>query len=119
MRRIVLVFSLLICGSFTAFIAAQEPRWVDPASDLQNLSLARGGGINGSDGQILMALALGFDGCVSGNSNVVPELIVALYQAVTTGDLVKARVLQQKLNQVRTILGDGGNLSLFKGMLAN
>lgn len=74
--------------------------------------------INGGDGQVLMALALGFDGCVSGNANVVPELLVALYQAVTRGDLPHARTLQQQLNRVRALLGDGGNLSLFKGMLA-
>lgn len=74
--------------------------------------------INGGDGQALMALAMGFDGCVSGNANVVPELMVNLYQAATAGDLTTARVLQQKLNQVRAILGDGGNLSLFKAILA-
>ena len=74
--------------------------------------------INGGDGQALMALAMGFDGCVSGNANVVPELMVALYQAATAGNLAEARALQQKLNQVRTILGDGGNLSLFKAILA-
>jgi len=74
--------------------------------------------INGGDGQVLMAFAMGFDGCVSGNANVVPELLVALYQAVSRGDLAQARTLQQQLNQVRTLLGDGGNLSLFKGMLA-
>ncbi|MBV7337546.1 dihydrodipicolinate synthase family protein [Chloroflexi bacterium TSY] len=74
--------------------------------------------INGGDGQALMALAMGFDGCVSGNANVVPELMVNLYEAALAGDLATARILQQKLNQVRTILGDGGNLSLFKGILA-
>ena len=74
--------------------------------------------INGSDGQALMALAMGCDGCVSGNANVAPELMVALYQATTSGDLTTARLLQQKLNQVRAVLGDGGNLSLFKAMLA-
>jgi len=74
--------------------------------------------INGGDGQVLMALAMGFDGCVSGNANVVPEVLAALYRAVTNGDLPTARKLQQQLNQVRTLLGDGGNLSLFKAMLA-
>jgi 4-hydroxy-tetrahydrodipicolinate synthase len=74
--------------------------------------------IIGGDGQVLMALAMGFDGCVSGNANVVPELLVALYRAVTGGDLPTARNLQQQLNGVRTLLGDGGNLSLFKAMLA-
>lgn len=74
--------------------------------------------INGGDGQVLMALAMGFDGCVSGNANVVPELLVALYHAVASGELPKARKLQHQLNQVRSLLGDGGNLSLFKAMLA-
>lgn len=74
--------------------------------------------INGGDGQVLMALAMGFDGCVSGNANVVPELLVALYRAATAGDLPTARKLQQQLNEVRALLGDGGNLSLFKAMLA-
>ena len=73
--------------------------------------------INGGDGQALMALAMGFDGCVSGNANVVPELMVSLYNAVEGGDLKSARPIQQKINRVRALLGDGGNLSLFKGML--
>lgn len=74
--------------------------------------------INGGDGQALMALAMGFDGCVSGNANVVPELMVSLYESVAAGDLAQARVQQQRLNRVRDLLGDGGNLALFKGMLA-
>lgn len=73
---------------------------------------------NGGDGQILMSAAAGFNGCVSGNANVVPELVVALYNAAAAGDLSLARTLQQKLNRVRELLGDGGDLSLFKQMLA-
>jgi dihydrodipicolinate synthase/N-acetylneuraminate lyase len=73
---------------------------------------------NGSDGLILAALAMGFDACVSGNANVVPELVVALYQAATEGNLKLARELQRKVDAVRQLLGDGGDLSLFKGILA-
>lgn len=73
--------------------------------------------INGGDGQVLAALAQGADGCVSGNANVVPELLVGLYKAVQAGDLSKARALQQTLNRVRALLGDGSNLSLFKQIL--
>lgn len=73
---------------------------------------------NGSDGQVLMSAAMGLDGCVSGNANVVPELLVALHSAATAGDLAEARVLQQQVNTVRRLLGDGGNLSLFKQMIA-
>ena len=73
---------------------------------------------NGGDGQVLMGLAMGLDGCVSGNANVTPELLVALYDATVSGDLAQARRLQLTLNQVRDLLGDGGNLSLFKRMIA-
>ena len=73
--------------------------------------------INGGDGQALMALAMGFDGCVSGNANVVPELMVALYEAVAVGDLEAARDCQRKVNRVRALLENGGNLSLFKRMV--
>ena len=73
---------------------------------------------NGSDGLILAAMAMGFDACVSGNANVVPELVVALYHAATEGNLELARELQSKVDAVRQLLGDGGDLSLFKGILA-
>lgn len=73
---------------------------------------------NGSDGLILAAMAMGFDACVSGNANVVPELVVALYHAATEGNLELARELQRKVDAVRQLLGDGGDLSLFKGILA-
>jgi 4-hydroxy-tetrahydrodipicolinate synthase len=73
---------------------------------------------NGGDGQVLASAALGLDGCVSGNANVIPEVIVALYQAAASGDLVRARRLQQQVNQVRDLLGDGSDLSMFKQMLA-
>lgn len=73
---------------------------------------------NGDDGLILAALAMGIDACVSGNANVVPELVVALYHAVIEGNLALAREQQRKIDAVRQILGDGGDLSLFKGILA-
>lgn len=72
----------------------------------------------GSDGLILGGVAMGVDGCVSGNANVVPELVVALYHAAAAGQLAEARVLQAKLDQVRALLGDGAKLALFKGVLA-
>nr|MBP8293025.1 dihydrodipicolinate synthase family protein [Caldilineaceae bacterium] len=88
---------------------------------LARLSAVTGGAFNtanGGDGQILAAQALGLDACVSGNANVVPELVVALYEAAAAGDLPRARLLQQKLNRVRDLLGDGGDLSTFKQMVA-
>lgn len=81
----------------------------------------RGGNFNtasGGDGMILQGVAAGIDACVSGNANVVPELIVALHQAASAGDWPQARSLQQQLDQVRYLLEDGRDLSLFKAMLA-
>lgn len=72
---------------------------------------------SGNDGDILAALALGMDACVSGNANVVPELVTALYRAASGGDLPEARRLQRRVNRVREILEDGRDLSLFKAML--
>jgi len=73
---------------------------------------------NGGDGQALAAGAMGLSGCVSGNANVAPELFVELFAAASAGDLVRARALQRKVNVLRDLLGDGGNLSLFKRMVA-
>ncbi len=72
----------------------------------------------GADGLFLAAVAMGIGASVSGNANVVPELFVALYDAAASGDLVRARALQRQIDVVRRILEDGGDLSLFKGMLA-
>ncbi len=87
---------------------------------LARLKAATGGAFlafNGGDGQVLASAAMGLDGCVSGNGNVVPELMTALYRAAESGDLNRARALQQKVNRVRDLLGDGSDLSLFKQML--
>lgn len=72
----------------------------------------------GPDGLILAGAAMGIDACVSGNANVVPELVVALHAAASQGDLPCARALQGRLDAVRAILRDGTDLSLFKGVLA-
>ncbi len=72
---------------------------------------------NGGDGHILMAQTMGFDACVSGHANVAPELFVALYKTAHAGAIAEARALQQTVNQMRQLLGDGGDLSLFKAMV--
>lgn len=95
----------------------------DSGGQLENLLRCmglRGGAFNtasGNDGDILAALALGIDACVSGNANFVPELIVALYHAAAAGDLARARALQLQVNSVRYLLEDGRDLSLFKAIL--
>lgn len=73
--------------------------------------------ITGPDGLLLAALAMGVRANVSGNANVVPELFVEVYDAFERGDLPAARAAQQKIDVVRRVLKDGGDLSLFKAML--
>lgn len=96
----------------------------DSSGALENLiacSRVRNGQFNtfvGSDGLILAALAAGIDGAVSGNANVVPEIVVALYRAVASGDLEAARRWQAKLDAARALMEDGGNLALYKALLA-
>jgi 4-hydroxy-tetrahydrodipicolinate synthase len=96
----------------------------DSSGSLATLAASRqlrGGDFNtatGPDGLILAGAAMGIDACVSGNANVVPELVVALHAAATHGDLPRARELQATLDAVRAILRDGADLSLFKGVLA-
>jgi dihydrodipicolinate synthase/N-acetylneuraminate lyase len=88
---------------------------------LTQLSYKQNGAFNtasGGDGQILMGVAAGIDACVSGNANVVPELVVALHHAASAGDLGLARKLQKKMDTVRQLLEDGRDLSMFKAGLA-
>lgn len=73
----------------------------------------------GSDGLILPGLVAGVAGAVSGNANVFPELFVALFEAYWRGDLTDAQELQERIHRVRRILRDGGDISLFKAMLAH
>jgi dihydrodipicolinate synthase/N-acetylneuraminate lyase len=72
----------------------------------------------GTDGLILPALSMGVCGAVSGHANIVPELVVTLFNAFQHGDLVGARRAQERLDRVRAITRDGTDLSLFKGVLA-
>jgi 4-hydroxy-tetrahydrodipicolinate synthase len=71
----------------------------------------------GSDRLILAAMANGADGAVAGNANAVPEPFVALFEAISAGDWGKARQAQEQITFVARILGDGGDLSLFKGVI--
>jgi 4-hydroxy-tetrahydrodipicolinate synthase len=71
----------------------------------------------GGDGIILRALNMGASGAVSGNGNVVPEVIAGLFEAYWSGDAAVAQAQQGRLDQARQALGDGGDLSLFKRAL--
>jgi 4-hydroxy-tetrahydrodipicolinate synthase len=71
----------------------------------------------GADGLILAGLAAGIQATVSGNANVFPELVVAVFEAWWRGDLAAARTAQARLTRVRHALGDGLDLSMFKRVL--
>jgi 4-hydroxy-tetrahydrodipicolinate synthase len=74
--------------------------------------------INGPDGLMLPALAVGVRANVSGNANVLPELFVDLHAAFNRGDLEAARTAQGRIDLARRILKDGAHLALFKAMAA-
>lgn len=61
----------------------------------------------GRDSLIYAALLHGGVGAVTATANVVPGLAVAIYDAVQSGDLERARELQQKLLPVRLAFGLG------------
>lgn len=71
----------------------------------------------GCDQLILPALAMGAAGAVSGNANVVPEPYIDLYNAFKSGDLDRARQLQQRVNAVSAALKGGTSLAHFKAGL--
>ncbi len=91
-------------GSLHALIDARLPDYFNSFS--------------GSDANAVLAITAGIDGCVSGNANIVPELVVAVYEAAKSGDILTARRLQHQLNLVRAVVKDGSDLSLYKLLLA-
>ncbi len=68
----------------------------------------------GPDDLFFSLLASGGDGTISGNSNVIPEHFVAIYQAFQTGDYDKARRLQAKTNRLITYISGPNNMSRYK-----
>jgi 4-hydroxy-tetrahydrodipicolinate synthase len=81
---------------------------------------ARGGMFNvtmGNDGLIVPALVSGIRANISGNANACPEVLVELHRAFARGNLASAQAAQTRVNHIRRILKDGGDLSLFKAVL--
>jgi 4-hydroxy-tetrahydrodipicolinate synthase len=74
--------------------------------------------INGVDGLMLPALALGAVGQISGNVNAFPEVFCGLYDAFMAGDVECARSHQCTINRIRLALKDGLHPAYFKAALA-
>lgn len=55
---------------------------------------------NGPDEQLVSGLAIGADGGIGGTYGVMPELYLAIFDAVNKGDVVKAREIQNKANAI-------------------
>lgn len=58
----------------------------------------------GNDGLILDALLLGGSGAVAGTANVIPHILINLYNAFIRGDIEEARIWQ---NRVAPLRADG------------
>lgn len=62
--------------------------------------------INGADTVMFSAMTMGTQAQISGMANVVPELMVSLYESFAAGDLDNARAQQRRINDVvRTFTG--------------
>lgn len=68
----------------------------------------------GPDDLFFALLASGGDGTISGNSNVIPEHFVAIYQAFKAEDYEKARLLQAKTNRLIAYISGPNNMSRYK-----
>lgn len=68
----------------------------------------------GSDSKISAAYALGAVGAVAGTSNLIPDILVGLDQALRKGDFEKAAVLQQAIEPLRAVLPLGTVPSVLK-----
>ncbi len=71
----------------------------------------------GSDALVLRALQGGACASVSGNANVFPEVVTAVFEAFWQGDRERARRCQARLDQVRRILSRSDSFSLMKRAL--
>lgn len=61
--------------------------------------------VTGWDTHIPEAMALGAKGCVAGLANVVPELIVKVYQAVASGRSEEVHELARQMRKIGEIIG--------------
>jgi 4-hydroxy-tetrahydrodipicolinate synthase len=95
----------------------------DSSGDLQtlfNTNHLHDGQFNtamGPDELIVAGLSMGIDASVSGHSNLVPEVVVSLYNETVAGNLEEAQRHQHTLNAVRNILQSGTWLSVVKGLM--
>ena len=71
----------------------------------------------GPDDLFFALMASGGDGAISGNSNVIPEHYVAIYDAFKAGDYETARKLQAKVNRLIAYISGPNNMARYKAAL--
>lgn len=71
----------------------------------------------GPDDLFFVTLCAGGDGTISGNSNVIPELFVAIYDAFVARDFDKARNLQRRTNALIDLISGPNNMARYKAAL--
>ncbi|MEF9972875.1 MAG: dihydrodipicolinate synthase family protein [Clostridia bacterium] len=71
----------------------------------------------GPDDLFYVTLCAGGDGTISGNSNVIPEHFVAIYDAFKAGNYVLAEKLQRKTNRMIDFISGPNNMARYKAAL--
>ena len=72
----------------------------------------------GSDSKILTALKLGAKGAVASTSNLIPKVIVGIYENYVKGDLDKAQECQDALENLRLTMKLAGTPAVLKKSLS-
>lgn len=83
--------------------------YADIARNAENFHL-----LVGSDSKISLAYGLGATGAVAGTSNLIPEILTGLDEALRTGDTARAEELQQAIEPLRAVLPLGTVPSVLK-----
>ena len=86
----------------------------ESTQDIQMFKDAGGEGhvvFNGPDEQLVSGLAIGADGGIGGTYGVMPELYLALFDAVAKGDMARAKAIQNDACRIiYALCGCHGNL---------
>ena len=75
--------------------------------------------LTGADTMLVPYLLAGARGTICANANVVPELVIAVYDAVRAGKLDEALRLEGRLRKVQAALGLGAPPAAYKAAVAS
>jgi 4-hydroxy-tetrahydrodipicolinate synthase len=75
--------------------------------------------LTGADTMLVPYLLAGARGTICANANVVPELVIAVYDAVRAGKLDEALRLEGRLRKVQAALGIGAPPAAYKAAVAS